>query len=385
MGRYGEYLRSLDHNFVRLTDERKKMLANISRLRGDRDVLVFASDFTKSGVAPVVIDDSDFLAVQDQLEDMNGDAIDIVLETMGGYGEVVENIVDLIHCKYDQVGMLIPGHAKSAGTIFAMAGDEILMGDGSSLGPIDGQVQYNDKVFSADAFLDGFEEIKHEMEKTRKLSPVYIPMLQNISPGEIQNCKHVQAFSKHLVAKWLVKYKFKDWNEHSAGGEVTEEEKCSRAEEIAKDLGSQSKWFTHARSIKIDDLEDLGLKIGDYRKNKELNDAITRYYILLRMSFDASPVYKIFETKGSQIYRFITPVQPAPNSPSSATAGVVCPHCMHKFKVQINLKDNMELGEDVLPYPISTDAMPCPRCGVEIDMKSMRENIEAQAGVGAVK
>lgn len=354
------------------------MLADISGLRGDRDVLVFASDFAKSGTAPVAIDDSDFLAAQDQLEDMNGNAVDIILETMGGYSEAVENIVDLIRSKYDQVGMVIPGHAKSAGTIFAMAGDEILMGDGSSLGPVDGQVQDNGKTFSADVFLEGFEEIKREMEETRNLSPVYIPVLQNISPGEIQNCKNVQAFSKHLVAKWLIKYKFKNWK-------VAEGKKSSKAKEIAISLGSQSKWFTHARSIKIDDLENLGLKIVDYRQNEKLNDAITRYYILLRMSFDSSPAYKIFETKKSQMYRFIGPVKPTPNSPSSATVGVVCPHCRHKFKVQINLKEGMKLEEGVLPYPVATDAMPCPQCGERIDIKSIREQVEAQAGVRAVK
>ena len=102
------------------------MLSNISKIR-DRDVLVFASDLSKAR-APIGIEYTDLLAIQDQLENLSGKAIDIVLETLGGLGEVVEDIVSLIRGKYETVGMIIPGYAKSAGTILATAGDEILMG-----------------------------------------------------------------------------------------------------------------------------------------------------------------------------------------------------------------------------------------------------------------
>ena len=103
----------------------------------------------------------------------------------------------------------------------------------------------NGKRFSADAFLEGFEKIKNIAETNKRLNPAYIPMLQNISPGEIQNCENIQCFSKHLVTEWLAKYKFKYWNAHSDGRDVTEKERRDRAEEIADDLCSQSKWLTH--------------------------------------------------------------------------------------------------------------------------------------------
>ena len=157
LGIYAEYLTRLK-NFEEVTEERKKMLSKISKIRDGRDVLVFASDLSK-GRAPIGIEYTDLLAVQDQLENLSGQAIDIVLETPGGLGEVVEDIVSLVRGRYEKVGMIVPGYAKSAGTIFAMAGDEILMGKGSALGPIDGQLQLaNGKRFSADAFLEGLEK-----------------------------------------------------------------------------------------------------------------------------------------------------------------------------------------------------------------------------------
>ena len=115
MGIYAQYLTKFK-NFEEITKERKKMLSSISKIRGNRDVLVFASDLSKAR-APIGIEYTDLLAIQDQLENLSGKAIDIVLETPGGLGEVVEDIVSLIRGKYETVGMIIPGYTKSAGTI----------------------------------------------------------------------------------------------------------------------------------------------------------------------------------------------------------------------------------------------------------------------------
>lgn len=391
MGKYADYLAGLG-NFDEIQLERKKTLSKISELRGGRDMLVLASDLSSPN--PLTgIDYTDLLAVQDQLENLSGEAIDIILETPGGIGEIVEDIVRHVRGRYNTVGMIIPGHAKSAGTILAMAGDEILMGEGSSLGPIDGQlVMGNGKSFSADAFLEGFRKIKREVEAAKRLNPAYIPILQNISPGEIQKCENFQNFSKHLVTDWLAKYMFKGWDTHPGGSAVTDDDRRNRAEKIAKDLGSQSKWFTHARSIKMADLEGLGVRITNYTKDDALNEAITSYYTLLRMSFESTPIYKIFETGESHIYRYVAPVKfppsssPSPSlSPSSATVEVACTRCKHRFKVQINLKEGMRLEEGAMPYPISTDSVSCPECSQSIDVTQMRRHVEMQTGRRAVE
>lgn len=62
--------------------------------------------------------------------------------------------------------MIVQGYAKSAGTIIAMSADEIFMDAASSLGPIDAQIQWQGKVFSADALLEGMKRIKKEVEDT---------------------------------------------------------------------------------------------------------------------------------------------------------------------------------------------------------------------------
>jgi Serine dehydrogenase proteinase len=378
LGNYADYLNNL-RTADQVNTERQKILKKISELRDKRDILVIASDLSKSK-APISIDYTDILPVQDQLSNLHGKSIDIILETPGGFAEVVEDIVDLVRKKYESVGMIIPGWAKSAGTIFAMAGDEILMGSNSALGPVDAQISVSGKNFSADAFLEGLDKIVRSIEKHGKLNPAYIPILQNISPGEIQNCENVQNFSKELVTRWLENYKFKYWDLHSDKVPVTNEERHARAKEIAEALCSQSKWLTHGRSIKIDDLQNLKVKITDYGDNPDLNDAITKYYTLLRMTFERTSLYKLFETPTSTIFRFVGAQTVEPKEAQTANVDFECPNCHNKFKIQANLDRNMEIQPGSIPYPIRDDIFICPKCKTESNLSAIRLNIEAQTG-----
>ena len=297
MGFSTEYL-DAQLSFDQVGVERKIQLERISAARGGRDVLVFAADLSK-GDAPIALDYRDLLPITDQLANLHGTALDLILETPGGSGEVAEDIVRLLHEKYEEVAVVVPGWAKSAGTIIAMAGDEIVMGSMSALGPIDAQIGWQGKVFSADALLEGMEKVRRRLKRPESLNRAYIPMLQGISPGELQSAENALDFAKTLVTGWLAKYKFKGWTKHSDGREVTEDERRVRAEEIAAELCNHRKWLTHGRSIKAIDLEHMGLQITRYDADATLNDAVSRYYTLLEMTF-SSNLYKVFETPGSQ-------------------------------------------------------------------------------------
>jgi hypothetical protein len=394
MGIYSEYL-DKNINFPDLNAERKRQLKKIGELRGNRCVLAYVSDLTKGGINNG-IEYADLLPFIDQLSNLKGsDAIDIVLETPGGQAGIVEQIVKAIREKFFHVGVIIPGTAKSAGTIFAMAGDEILMGSNSALGPIDAQMIYpgTGKRFSADALLDGLEKIKEEVIASGgKLNPAYIPILQNISPGKIQHCENAQAFSRMLVTDWLKNYKFSHWDKHrSTGHTVTPEEKEERAKEIAQALCRHKDWLTHARSIKIDDLQKLGLEIINYSEIPELNDAITRYYTLFSMAFSMTSIYKIIETPESQIIRHVVSKEPvsipqgSPQVGNIAEINFVCPHCKNPIKIQANLMTHNDLKPGLIPFPVDNNIMRCPNCELENNLTPIRLQIEAQSRRKIVK
>jgi len=382
MGIYSDYL-DKKMSFEQLNIERKNQLKKIAALRGNRDIVVYASDITNRVNSPVSIDYSDVLPFQDQVSNLKGNSIDIILETPGGIAEVVEDIVKLLRSKYEHIGVIIPGTAKSAGTIFSMAADEILMGTTSSLGPIDAQIFNNNKRYSADAFLEGLEKIKVEVTASGRLNPAYIPILQNISPGEIQHCENAQNFSKTLVTQWLSEYKFKYWENHSSTGKpVTVDEKKAQAKKIADQLCKHSDWLTHGRSIQIPDLTKMGLKIVDYTQSKDLDEAITRYYTLLKMTLESTNLYKIFETTETQIMRFAAgnvPAQQANNAVNNVIVDFECPKCRTKHAMQAKLSKDALTDVNKVLFP-KNNIFVCPVCQNNNNLAQLRLQIEAQTG-----
>ncbi len=376
MGIFTEYLdKNLDWNG--LQNERKKQLTRISEARDGRAVVTFAAAMTKPKIS---IDFDDRIHLVDQISNISGDKIDIILETPGGIVEVVEDLVKYIRGRFSEVGIIVPGYAKSAGTIMAMAGDEILMDSTSALGPIDAQISQNNKRFSAHAFLEGIEKIKTEVAAKGTLNRAFVPILQNISPGEIQECENALEFSQALVTSWLSMYKFKFWSTHgSTGLPVTEEERKDRANTIAKALCDHGRWLSHGRSITMNDLKDMRLKITDFGEDAELADAIRRYYTVLKITFDKTNVYKIYETPTSQLYKFAIPAgSPSiPQTSDRAILEVECANCKTKSKIQANLKEGVPLQEGVVGFP-RDNVFICPVCKNRMDLSAFRGQIESQ-------
>ena len=387
---------------------RKQALIEISQKRKIDNIIVYAGNID-SKAGSIVRNDKLFFF--DQLQNLKKEEpIDIILETPGGLAEVVDEFVRQLRNMFTTVNIIIPGCAYSAGTIFAMSADEILMNNFSTLGPIDAQVQFNGQMMSADSILDGFEEIKNDC-KDNGFNSAYIPVLQSLNPGILQEMKCAQEFSKDLVKDWLVKYKFKGWTIHSSDGRpVTDKEKTDRAEEIAAKLSRHKDWYSHGRSIKIDDLTKMKLRIIDYSKDPDLEKAIFTYYVLLKRTFDIQRASKLIETKMSTIM-FSEKQLPQPanvkrinNQPagiekkapnvealnSQAIPKEVkslfnqdkvefytnCSKCNHQVKLEVHFKEGLPYTPGNIKIPIDNEKICCPYCKQGLSIQGMRETIE---------
>ncbi|NOX47439.1 MAG: serine dehydrogenasease [Chlorobi bacterium] len=211
----------------------------------------------------------------------------VLLTTAGGSAIAVERYVNIIRKHYKEVDFVIPDYAYSAGTIFCMSGDSIHMDYFSVLGPIDPQVQNKDgKWVAALGYLDKVNElIKKAQDDT--LTQAEFLILKDIDLAELKGYEQAKELTIDLLKKWLVKYKFKNWDKHQTshtkkGEFVTPEQKEQRAEEIADKLGDNKIWKSHGRPINIDILEkELKLKIEDYSDIDKKREIIRSYYRLL--------------------------------------------------------------------------------------------------------
>lgn len=65
----------------------------------------------------------------------------LLLETRGGSGAAAYTMARLLRLKFREIKVFIPHQALSAGTLIAVAADEIVMDQASNLGPLDAQVE----------------------------------------------------------------------------------------------------------------------------------------------------------------------------------------------------------------------------------------------------
>ena len=205
----------------------------------------------------------------------------IILTTPGGSLNPVNRMVSIFRHFYSEVNFIIPDYAYSAGTIFCMSGDNILMSYYSALGPVDPQVQNKDgKLVAALGYLDKINELLNKAQNNT-ISQAEFLILKDFDLAELRAYEQAKELAIDLIQKWLVQYKFKDWISHSDGNKVTDEEKKARAIEIAKNLSDNNKWKSHGRAINMQELEEMKLKITDYGADKELASKIDTYYSVL--------------------------------------------------------------------------------------------------------
>jgi len=217
----------------------------------------------------------------------NARTLSIILRTNGGSAQAAEKMVEMTRHYYGSINFIVPDRAMSAGTIFCMSGNRILMDYSSSLGPIDPQV-YNGKTWvPAMGYLDQVERILAKSEAGNPLTAAEIVLLQKIDLAELSHYEQARNLTITLLKKWLVEYKFADWIKHEStpeliGQEVTLEQKQARAEEIATLLGNHKHWHSHGRYIGMETLKQhLRLKIEDFGADLILSSAIRDYNDLL--------------------------------------------------------------------------------------------------------
>jgi len=356
-------------------------------------LLVYASAFEKQIPERILLHD-DYYTIYDLLRNKDDQhKLDFFLETPGGMGEVAEEIVRFIHNEFETVSFVISGQAKSAGTIMALSGDDIFMTSTGSLGPIDAQIRIGRSTNSSYDYIEWVEAKQEQAEKTGQLNPFDATMIAQITPGELNGVINTHGYAQDLVIDWLVKYKFKNWDfTETRRKPVTEDMKQKRAKEIAKELTNRTRWRTHGRSIKIDDLLGLGLIINRVEDNPKLADVVLRIHTVCRFIFNMSNSFKIFATADDKIFRqAITMTGPLPGQrrikvPQDVEVveiDIECQNCKQKHKLYAKLKEDKEIDQKMkskgrIPFPPGKK-IACV-CDKEIDLTTVMDDTENKIG-----
>jgi hypothetical protein len=274
---------------------RRQKLDAVQQITG-RPLLIYAADFitphpAKAQFASNLMSIS--LADKDSFDEVtrnlpHGKGIDIILHSPGGSAEATESIVELLRNRFSNIRFIIPNVAKSAATMMAMSGEQLLLDDLSELGPIDPQMIFVQDgrviVSPVQAIKDQFKNAQDEINQDPKNLPVWVPILNWFGPSLLVQCDNHLKLAKELVTKWLQCYMF-------AG----DPDATTKAQRIANYLADHNAFHSHERRVGIADLQGLEVNILDMRTVKDLHEAIRDLHIAIMQTFMGTMAYKIVE------------------------------------------------------------------------------------------
>lgn len=287
---------------MNIVSEIRRAIGDIESIRGKKLICYCANVVNPRIQSSTSIDYDDDLPFSELVNTLqtSDDDIDVIIITNGGNAQQVDKFVSKLRHRFGHVSFILPSVAMSAGTIFIMSGNEIIMTENSVFGPIDPQIPNKEgRYVPAQALLTLLNTIQQRGERNIKnhLPPMWsdLEILRNIDHKDIGTAMTASAYCIELVTKYLANYKFSSWVTHSSGQPVTLEDKNNRAQEIAGILCDHSLWKSHASAINRDTAETTCmLEIQHAEAIAGLDRAIRRFNVLFHWVFENTAISKAF-------------------------------------------------------------------------------------------
>jgi membrane-bound ClpP family serine protease len=278
------------HHMTAFDQVRRNALKVLHDLTG-RNVIVYYSgwlqkmDLQRSHGRDFSINDGDkngFMAVIHRLDRSKG--LDLLMHTPGGDLAATESLVDYLHAKFKDIRVVVPQIAMSAGTMIACASNRILMGDQSSIGPIDPQIF----GMPAHGILEEFEQAGRDISNDPSRIPLWQPIIAKYDPTLIGECLKATVMSQEMVANWLEQRMFQGLSTRSAK---------AKAKKIVHELGDHALTKSHARHISKQKATALGLVVESLEApgNEALQDAVLTVHHACVHTLSSTPALKIIE------------------------------------------------------------------------------------------
>lgn len=261
-----------------LDKKRKEYLSRIHSITG-RNIISYYSGWLKNPDAPHVgIDEQDknaFMTTVHKLDKSIG--LDLILHTPGGDIAATESIVTYLKSIFQgDIRAFIPQISMSAGTMIAMSCKEIIMGEQSSLGPIDPQMG----GIACQAVIDEFNKAVEEVGKNPASLGLWQAIIGKYHPTFLSSCENAINWSSQLAEQWLK--------------EVNPAINFKKVQDV---FINHKHSYSHSRHLSKQDCKNAGLNIVDLEDNQDLQDAVLSLHHCYMILFDKFLISKVVENQ----------------------------------------------------------------------------------------
>lgn len=266
---------------------RRKYLRQLHDLTG-RNVIVYYSGWLQKGallgqgVTGFELNDSDktgFMSAIHGLDRSKG--LDLLLHTPGGEIAATESLVQYLRAMFGpDIRAVVPELAMSAGTMVALSCKEILMGEHSSLGPIDPQIG----GIPAHGVIEEFERAAREIRSDPANIAVWQPIIAKYNPTLVGECQKAIDWSNQMVKVWL-----------TTGMFAGDPDADAKADSVVQELGDHALTLSHSRHISKDRALGLGLKVAALETDDKLQEAALTVHHACIQTMAGTPAIKVIE------------------------------------------------------------------------------------------
>lgn len=296
-------------------DEIRRGYLGALREQTGRDTIIYYTDWLKGGGPNISITLEDMQGMMEVCRGLPGPSLDLILHSPGGSAEATASLVRYLRTRYSDIRVFVPLAAMSAATMWALAGNEIVMGAHSQLGPIDPQLVTPQGSIPARAVIEQFERAKRECAADPSLLGAWLPILQQYGPALIDQCESAERLARSLVSEWLRNYMF-------AG----QPNASRRAASVARFFSSYKLHRSHSIGIDREQARERGVVIRNLELDQDLQDAVLSVHHATLHTFQGAAV-KIVENHLGRAWVQMAPqiqipiqiAQPQPTGPGAPT------------------------------------------------------------------
>lgn len=261
---------------------RREYLRKLQSYTGRNIIAYYSGWLSKPDIAQTDIDDEDkngFMMACHRIDRSKG--LDLILHSPGGSIAATQSILDYLHQMFENnIRVIVPQIAMSAGTMIACSCREIWMGKHSNLGPIDPHLS----GVPAYGVIKEFQQACREVKRDTSKIPIWQSIIGQYRPTFLRQCRHAIDWSNSFVKNELENVMFeKDKNAKK------------KASDIVKKLTDYTGNKTHNRHIHFDELYAMGLNVKLLETDDKFQDLVLTVHHCYMHSLMNTPSYKMIE------------------------------------------------------------------------------------------